>query len=84
VVFHVQDGTEESKALCSKTARERLIRHLAVFAPYCKCDYLMAKFFDNYMTPITDSFLNGRVLRPAYKALSIAKGKKRQCWYYAK
>ncbi len=27
------DGTEKSKALCTKTARERLIRQLAVFAP---------------------------------------------------
>jgi hypothetical protein len=31
----------------------------------CKCDNLMAWFFDKYMTPLTDSFLNGRVLRPA-------------------
>jgi hypothetical protein len=30
------------------------------------------------MTHITDSFLNGRVLRPACKALSITKGRKRQ------
>jgi hypothetical protein len=36
------------------------------------------------MTPITDSFLKGRVLRPACKALSRASGKKRQCWYYAR
>src|SRR5260370_34776425 len=36
------------------------------------------------MTPITDSFLNGRVLRPACKALSIAKGKRRPCWHYAR
>src|SRR5260370_10067348 len=50
----------------------------------CTCDYSMAEFFDKYLTPIIDSFLNGRLLRPACKALSRASGKRRHCWYYAR
>ncbi len=32
----------------------------------CTCDNLMAEFFEKYLTPLTESFLNGRVLRPAW------------------
>ena len=43
----------------------------------CKGDHLMAEFFDSSMTPITDSFFNGRRLRPESLALSIAEAKEK-------
>ncbi len=42
---------------------------------FCQCDSLMAAKFETYLTPITNSNLNEKVLCPACKALSLKEGK---------